>query len=223
MKKIISFIVMLTLVISAISFTLVAEAASENLLENPSFESGQIEPTKASSCKLEISSAHARTGSKSIKIKDRTANYGTFQYDAYEIVNQLGSGVYEFSCWVKVVMPAGASKNTASLYALFTPTWTNNYVHGGGKLQGTNTYPYRSWHGGSKINVGSAWTKLTIRQEIFKYKELQILSSLQMYISQDATEYNTHKNFEIYVDDCEFKKISSLSDCLLYTSDAADD
>lgn len=190
MKKIISFVLMLALIVSAISFTLVAEAASENLLTNGSFENGKVDPATATSAKIEISSAHAHSGSKSLKIKDRTANYGSFQYDMCEKVNELGSGVYEFSFWIKVVIPSGAVKNTAKFYALFTPTWTNDYVHGDGKLQGTNTYPYRAWYAGTKIDVqNGVWTKITVSKEIVKYKDLQVLSSLQLYLTQDSTEY----------------------------------
>ncbi len=215
MKKIISFVVMLTILVSAISFTLVAEAVSANFIKDPGFESKSLESNvTASSCGLELTKTQKRSGSQSIKIKNRTANYASVKYQMAQVVNENGSGVYRFTCYVKVVIPASAPKQTAQLYALFTPTWTNNIVDGSGKIAGTSTYPYKVWYAGTKVDIPNdgGWHKITIEKQINKINKMQLLNSVEVYLSQDSTEYNSHNNFEIYVDDCEFVKVSSVAE-----------
>ena len=127
-----------------------AGAATENLLENPSFADGFGDPWKSygSSSVMEAEEGAQDDDGIGLLITDRTKNFSSIIYNnIHEIVYEYGPGRYQFSCWAKL---ADASAAAESLnFVIYT-----KYKERPAEEKG-------DYHvGGASINANT-WTKIT--------------------------------------------------------------
>ena len=102
MKRILSLLLMLTLIFSILSINTFA-ATNEELLLNGDFESKSIENFKLmGKASYEVDRAYAHDGNYGLLIKDRQTQYSTYYQDILPILQENGSGIYRASMWIKL-------------------------------------------------------------------------------------------------------------------------
>ncbi len=101
MKKFLSFLLMLTLILSV--FSISSYALNEELIVNGDFESGVIDPFRVmGSASFKAGTAYAHDGSYGLLIKDRQSQYSTYYQEVLPQLQEQGSGIYTASCWLKL-------------------------------------------------------------------------------------------------------------------------
>lgn len=101
MKKILSLILALTLLVTAFTFTVSAEA--EELTVNGNFEEGDESGwKKEGSCTWEVTDEYAHSGSYGMALMDRGGQYSTVYQDLTDTYIEWGPGKYKGSLWCRL-------------------------------------------------------------------------------------------------------------------------
>ena len=101
MKKVLALLIALTLVFTAISFTV--SAASEELIENGGFEEGDTTGWSAEGgCANEVIEGAAHSGTYGLSVFERRGQYAGWGQDITDEMIECGPGKYKASIWCRL-------------------------------------------------------------------------------------------------------------------------
>ncbi len=170
MKKFISIILAVIMILSVSSFSFVLYADSPNLLENGSFEEGISPFVSSGTCSLEESEESQDGDDCSVLVTGREQGYSAVSLNVASIVQQQGSGEYTFGGWVKLAEADAPKIQMAALYQL---TWAEK-----GET--------RAWPKGTSAEISyDEWTYLEVKAEISVEKEGDQISEVKLYFVQE--------------------------------------
>lgn len=102
MKRILSFLLMLTLIFSILSINTFA-ATNEELIVNGGFETNSIEGFSVmGTASYEVGNNYAHDGNYGLLIKNRKTKYSTYSQELLPVLKENGSGIYRATVWVKL-------------------------------------------------------------------------------------------------------------------------
>jgi len=197
MKKIISLLLMLTVIFSCVS-TINVFALSDELLINGDFEEGDEESwvLYGNGAMVEVSEDYAHEGDYGMLISERKEKYSTYNQNICETLITSGPGNYKASCWVKLNEElAGKEKCMGYLVIRITHPSTNK----------------ATFYTSKQIALTTDWQKCEITANLTfendgKLSEGRIYP--QFFVTQ--ADGNTFAP-DIVVDDFSLKKVDAIN------------
>ncbi len=186
MKKLLSIIVILILLLSVNAFS-----ASEELLVNSGFENGSTSGfmSYAGTSNMKVSSSYKHSGSYGLLMENRSGKYATCAQNVTDTLNRLGSGFYNISIWVRL---KDENQIKPSCYVAI------KLVHDDGK----NKDEYLS---GKGVTLSTSWQQITFSGLIAFDEKIGLSQALiypQGYIGEESPD--------IMLDDFSFKLVKSI-------------
>ncbi len=166
MKKVLSFLLVLTILLSLLSgITIFAQ--TDELLSNPGIEDGDKGYSTYGAASYEIGKKYAHTGNKGILIKNRTSKYGTVSQDIRNILTLNGPGKYRASIWVRLEEESDVAINCQLTLLINSNEFSSGKYFGSGQKKLTTQWQQFVFEGKIDFDVTKGFKEARIYQQSF--------------------------------------------------------
>ena len=166
MKKVLSFLLVLTILLSLLSgITIFAQ--TDELLTNPGIEDGDKGYSTYGAASYEVGKKYAHTGNKGILIKNRTSKYGTVAQDIRNILTLNGPGKYRASIWVRLEEESDVAINCQLTLIINSNEFTKAKYFGSGQKKLTTEWQQFVFEGNIDFDVTKGFKEARIYQQSF--------------------------------------------------------